>query len=191
MKKINILLSMVFLTLLATTINAQGVKNYLGIKKTITFENKTYHLVWSVHPNENYYKQEYLPKGEKLERFNSMITIDYLKGNFRIEDLVAQKIQELKIAKKSDPITNYNVFKKDKEIILDFLMAAWSKNRKKVLVLERNIYRYVNTKKGVTLFFISKRFYGNKMLPYMKNLKKTKNQLIESFGKVQIPKINL
>ena len=184
----------IFLLFSSIVVNSQNVENYLETEKTIKFDNQNYDLVWSSHPNEVYYKQEYLTKEQTLEKFKSMVTIDFLKGEFKIKDLVNQKIQELEKAKKSNPIVNFTVLEKDGETIIDFLMSVSSKNGKKLLIVERNIYRYTNIEtgntKGLLLFSVSKRAYENEIGEFFENLKKDKNSLIMKVGNFEIPKVN-
>ena len=191
----NKLIVTTFLLFLSIVVNSQNVENYLETEKIIKFDNQNYDLVWSSHPNEVYYKQEYLTKEQTLEKFKSMVTIDFLKGEFKIKDLVNQKIQELEKAKKSNPIVNFTVLEKDGETIIDFLMSVSSKNGKKLLIVERNIYRYTNIEtgntKGLLLFSVSKRAYENEIGEFFENLKKDKNSLIMKVGNFEIPKINL
>ena len=74
----NRLITTTFLLLLSIIGYSQTIENYLQTERTIKFDNKNYDLVWSSHPNENYYKQEYLTNGQNLEKFKSMILIDFL-----------------------------------------------------------------------------------------------------------------
>ena len=190
----NKLIVTTFLLFLSIVVNSQNVENYLETEKIIKFDNQNYDLVWSSHPNEVYYKQEYLTKEQTLEKFKSMVTIDFLKGEFKIKDLVNQKIQELEKAKKSNPIVNFTVLEKDGETIIDFLMSVSSKNGKKLLIVERNIYRYTKIEtentKGLLLFSVSKRAYENEIGEFFENLKKDKNSLIMKVGNFEIPKVN-
>ena len=190
----NKLIVTTFLLFLSIVVNSQNVENYLETEKTIKFDNQNYDLVWSSHPNETYYKQEYLTKEQTLEKFKSMVTIDFLKGEFKVKDLVNQKIQELEKAKKSNPIVNFTVLEKDGETIIDFLMSVSSTNGKKLLIVERNIYRYTNIEtdntKGLLLFSVSKRAYENEIGEFFENLKKDKNSLIMKVGNFEIPKVN-
>jgi hypothetical protein len=190
----NKLIVTTFLLFLSIVVNSQNVENYLETEKTIKFDNQNYDLVWSSHPNETYYKQEYLTKEQTLEKFKSMVTIDFLKGEFKVKDLVNQKIQELEKAKKSNPIVNFTVLEKDGETIIDFLMSVSSTDGKKLLIVERNIYRYTNIEtantKGLLLFSVSKRAYENEIGEFFENLKKDKNSLIMKVGNFEIPKVN-
>jgi hypothetical protein len=190
----NKLIVTTFLLFLSIVVNSQNVENYLETEKTIKFDNQNYDLVWSSHANETYYKQEYLTKEQTLEKFKSMVTIDFLKGEFKVKDLVNQKIQELEKAKKSNPIVNFTVLEKDGETIIDFLMSVSSTDGKKLLIVERNIYRYTNIEtantKGLLLFSVSKRAYENEIGEFFENLKKDKNSLIMKVGNFEIPKVN-
>jgi hypothetical protein len=190
----NKLIVTTFLLFLSVVVNSQNVENYLETEKTIKFDNQNYDLVWSSHPNETYYKQEYLTKEQTLEKFKSMVTIDFLKGEFKVKDLVNQKIQELEKAKKSNPIVNFTVLEKDGETIIDFLMSVSSTDGKKLLIVERNIYRYTNIEtdntKGLLLFSVSKRAYENEIGEFFENLKKDKNSLLMKVGNFEILKVN-
>lgn len=183
-----------FLLFLSIAVNAQNVTNHLGTKKVIEFDNQYYELVWSAHPNDAYYKQEYLIKGQTLERFHSMITIDFLEGAYTVKDFVNQKIQELDNAKKDNPIINYNVLEKDGETIIDFLMSVSTEDGKQLLIVERNIYRYtiIDTEnvKGLLLFSVSTRAYENEITDFFKAIKKDMNDLIMKVGNVVIPAVH-
>jgi len=168
---------------------SQNAENYLQTKRTIKFDHKEFNLVWSSHPNEVYYKQEFLTKNQNIEKFKTMITIDFLKGDYKIKDLVNRKIQELENAKKSNPIINWTILEKDGETILDFLMSINSKDGKQLLVVERNIYRYTKKVNGLLLFAVSERAYENEIDTFFKNLKENKNSLILKVGNFKIPEI--
>ena len=185
----NKLITTVFFLLISIIGFSQNVENYLQTEKVIKFDNKEFNLVWSSHPNEVYYKQEYLTKDQNIEKFKTMVTIDFLKGDFKIKDLVNGKIQELEKAKKSNPIINWTVLEKDGETIIDFLMSVSSKDGKKLLVVERNIYRYTKNTNGLLLFAVSERAYENEIDAFFKNLKENKNSLIIKVGNFKIPEI--
>lgn len=181
-----------FLLLLISIIGySQNVENYLQTEKVIRFDNKEFNLVWSTHPNEVYYKQEYLTKDQNFENFKTMVTIDFLKGDYNIKDLVNRKIQELENAKKSNPIINWNVLEKDGETILDFLMSVSSKDGKELLVVERNIYRYTKNANGLLLFAVSERAYNDEIDTLFKTLKENKYSFIIKVGNFKIPEIKL
>lgn len=192
--KIKILI--LLLTIPLFYVNAQNtVNDYLNISGPIKLNQKEYKLAWSSHPNENYFKQEYISSNENINRYNSMVLIDFVKGDFNIKDVVDQKVAELQEMKKTNPVINYQIFENKEEYILDFLISENSKNGKEILIAERNIYRYKiisNEKnKGVLLFALSERGYPENMDSFFNNLKSNTSKLIEAVGNYKLPDIEI
>lgn len=177
-------------------LNAQNkITEYLNIPGPITLDSKTYQLAWSSHPNENYFKQEYLSSNENLQKYNTMVLIDFVKGNFEIKDAINQKVTELEEIKKTNPVVNYQVFENNGEYILDFLITENSKDGKEILIAERNVYRYKlineNNNKGVMLFAVSERGYKENMEAFFNNLKENSTKLVEIVGNYKLPDIKI
>jgi hypothetical protein len=177
-------------------IKAQNkVNDYLNVPGPINLNQKEYNLAWSSHPNENYFKQEYLSPKENINQYNSMVLIEFVKGNFTLKDIIDQKIGELQEAKKTNPVVNYQVLENNGEYILDFLVSENSKDGKEILIAERNIYRYklINSSKnkGVLLFAVSERGYKKNMDDFFNNLKTNSSQLIEIVGNFKLPDIEI
>ncbi|SEW47654.1 hypothetical protein SAMN05421841_3582 [Chryseobacterium wanjuense] len=177
-------------------LNAQNkITEYLNIPGPIMLDSKTYQLVWSSHPNENYFKQEYLSSNENLQKYNTMVLIDFVKGNFEIKDAINQKVTELEEIKKTNPVVNYQVFENNGEYILDFLITENSKDGKEILIAERNVYRYKlineNNNKGVMLFAVSERGYKENMEAFFNNLKENSTKLVEIVGNYKLPDIKI
>ncbi|UKB85118.1 hypothetical protein LF887_05690 [Chryseobacterium sp. MEBOG06] len=177
-------------------IKAQNkVNDYINVPGPINLNQKVYNLAWSSHPNENYFKQEYLSPKENINRYNSMVLIEFVKGNFTLKDIIDQKIGELQETKKTNPVVNYQILENNGEYILDFLINENSKDGKEILIAERNIYRYQlisNSKnKGVLLFAVSERGYEKNMDNFFNNLKANSSQLIEIVGNFKLPDIEI
>ncbi|WP_079240765.1 hypothetical protein [Chryseobacterium indologenes] len=177
-------------------IKAQNkVNDYLSVPGPINLNQKEYNLVWSSHPNENYYKQEYLNPKENINQYNNMVLIEFVKGDFTLKDIIDQKVGELQEMKKTNPVVNYQVLENNGEYILDFLISENSKNGKEILIAERNIYRYKlinkNKNKGVLLFAVSERGYEKNMDAFFGNLKANSSQLIEIVGNYKLPDIEI
>ncbi|CAD0224327.1 hypothetical protein [Chryseobacterium sp. JV274] len=192
--KLRILILLLIVPLLY--VNAQNkVNDYLNISGPIKLNQKEYNLVWSSHPNENYYKQEYLSSNENINKYGSMILIDFIKGDFNLKDIVDQKVGELQEMKKNNPVVNYQIFENNGEYILDFLISENSKDGKEILIAERNIYRYklVNRgkNKGILLFAMSERGYPENMDSFFNNLKANTSKLIEIVGNYKLPEIEI
>lgn len=171
------------------------VEEYLGVPGPINLGQKVYHLAWSSHPNDMYFKQEYIEPKENINKYNSMVLIDFVKGDFNLKEVIDHKIAELDEMKKINPIVNYQILEKDGEYILDFLISENSKDGKEVLIAERNVYRYKlitkGANKGILLFAISQRGYKENMDQFFKNLKANSSQLIETVGNYKISEIKI
>ncbi|AZB25216.1 hypothetical protein EG339_11815 [Chryseobacterium bernardetii] len=173
--------------------NKNKTHDYLNIPDPIKLNLKEYNLVWSSHPNDNYFKQEYLSSDEDIDKYNSMVLIEFIKGDFNLKDVIDQKVAELQEIKKSNPIVNYEIFESNNgEYILDFLVSKNSKDGQKILIAERNIYRYILIKnKGVLLFALSERGYEKNMEDFFKDLKANSFKLVEFVGIYKLPDIEI
>ena len=178
-------------------VNGQGNKtvNYLK-PAAITFNNTLYNLSWSSHPSANYYKHEYLPKGQAAEKFKSMILLEVVTGNVEIKDIVSAKIKELQAMKAANPIVNYESFDNPAtgEYMIDFLLSANSADGKTIMIIERNVYRYKkftdkSGQTGVLLFGVSTREYGNNSDAFLTSLKQHKKELVNKLAQFTIPEI--
>ena len=104
--------------------------------------------------------------------------------------------QRLRRLKKSNPAVNYDVFEKNGEIVLDFLVSANTPDGKDMSIVERNVYRYKavvdkNGQKGVLLFGVSERAYGNDIDKFLSNLKAHKLALMNLVGAFALPAITI
>jgi hypothetical protein len=189
------------LTLLATTIFftsslAQRTKEYLDVPGPIVFEKNAYQLDWSSHPVANFYKQEYLVKGDTAGKYKTMVLMDVMVTGKGIKEIAGEKIAELKKLKETNPVVNYEIFDNPSsgEYMLDFVLSANTADGKYISIVERNVYRYKaftdkNGKKGVLLFGISTRGYGNSINSFFASLKANRKALIDQVAKFTIPDI--
>lgn len=172
------------------------IADYLGIGSQIHFENVSFQLAWSAHPQTRYFKQEYLPAGESLEQFKSLLTIDVLFEARSVKDIVTAKITELEKLKESNPVVQYATFEKDGEVMLDFLLSQNTADGKRLSFVERNVYRYkaitdAKGVKGVMLFAFSSRAYGNGIDSFFRELKDHRFDMIKSVGAFSLPSVTL
>lgn len=184
-----------FLMLMVQFFMAQNkVEDYLHLGDKYRFDNKDYKLVWSSHPASNFYKQEYILPNENVEKYTRMIMIDFLEGDLTPKDAISNFVNNLENSKKQNPIINYQMYEREDEYMLDFIISKNSQDGKEVLILERNVYRYfrINTpkRKGVLLFGISDRAYTKKEMDNMFSvLKNKKLDLVNKVIQIEVPKI--
>lgn len=182
-----------FLFVVVQSATGQGNKiDRFHIPMPIKFENSSYYLSDSYHPESYYYKQEYIPKGESADHFNSMVTIDVVIADVSVKDVVDQKINEIQAMQKTDPIVKYELMEHPEkgEYMLDFLMSQTVDGR--VLIVEWNLYRYKvyttkSGKKGVLLFAYSLRGYEGKTKDFLISLKTKRPQIDKSMGEYKLP----
>ncbi|MBB1574953.1 MAG: hypothetical protein HG427_005860 [Flavobacteriaceae bacterium] len=184
-----------FLMLMVQFFMAQNkVEDYLHLGDKYRFDNKDYKLVWSSHPASNFYKQEYILPNENVEKYTRMIMIDFLEGDLTPKDAISNFVNNLENSKKQNPIINYQMYERENEYMLDFIISKNSQDGKEILILERNIYRYfrINTpkRKGVLLFGVSDRAYTKKEMDNMFSvLKNKKLDLVNKVIQIEVPKI--
>lgn len=198
MKKTKIVVTVIsfFIAVMAQGQTGKTVTEYLNVPGPVSLNNESFSLAWSSHPSATYYKQEYIAAKDNLDKFKKMVLVEVLTGNAKAADLAQAKIAELKQMKLSNPIVNYEVFQKNGEYILDFLLSENAPGGKKINILERNVYRYKevidkNGQKGVMLFGASERAYGNDADTYLVALKKTKSTLTNAVAAYVIPQLTI
>ncbi len=187
-----------FLFALSTSFNrhAADAVNYLNTGDTLTVNNQQYKLSWSSHPGTNYYKQEYLPAGETPDHYKSMLMVDYLLIDTPAKYIVGVKINEIRERKKTDAVANFLVQKNEKtgEYLLDFIMSDGGGGKSSVV--ELNAYHYKNYTdkaghKGVLLFALSKRAYGDDVMPFLRNLKSERQNIIKTMAEASFPGVEV
>lgn len=175
---------------------AQKTTDKLNVPGPILIDGKSHVLSWASNPSAGFYKQEYIPAGDDLNKFRSMVLLDVSVGNFQLKDIVSAKIAELKKMKESNPLVNYEIFQKNGEYLLDFLLSANAADSKTIDIVERNIYRYKiftdrSGKKGILLFGVSVRSYGNDIDNFLKALKTGKATLLNEIAQYNIPAVSI
>ena len=172
---------------------ADGVTDYLGVPGPINVNQLTYDLTWSSHPKDNFYVQEYTPKGETPERYSNMLTLQVVTGNKSAKEVLGALIRILEERGKTDPLVHHEVFQsaagKD-EYLIDFLQSEGSGPS----IVEWNAFRYKTfTDKsgytGVLLFGISRRAYDEQIQPFLVTLKTERIKLRNALSAHPLPEI--
>jgi len=170
--------------------------DYLSVPGPIVFDKKSYNLSWSSHPSPDFYKHEYIEKGDPADSYKVMILMDVIAGASDLKSVVASKITELKKLKEGNPMVNYQSFENTKqgEYMIDFILSANAADGKTMSAVERNVYRYKtftdnSGKANILLFGVSTRAYGANIDYFLNSLKTNKNDLVNKVSQFNIPKI--
>lgn len=152
--------------LIAVPAFAQDKTDRLGVPGPLKLGGESYALVWSSQPTADYFKQQYLPSGAKLESYKSMVIVEFLATDRSVADVVAAQTNMIRERKATnDPVANFAAFENPStgEVLLDFILSA--RDQKGEYIVEWNGYRYaeaeLNGRRGVMLFALSERAYGN------------------------------
>lgn len=169
---------------------AQAQEDALGIPGPIVFEDEAFDLVWTSHPTEALYKQEYLPEGEVVEAYGQMFMVDVLLDGATAEGAAGNMIAGLRERQATDPMVNFDIIQNDAtgEIILDFLLSDESTG---VLIVEWNAYRYVPLEGGLAMFGISRRGYGDDVDGFLADLAQSRPGTIEALAGLDLPEITI
>ena len=173
---------------------SDDITDRIGVKGPLEFNGLSFNLAWSDQPRDNYYIQEYLPLGEKVESFEQMMTIHLFVTDMSVNEAVQQKGKELSSRKKSDPLCNYQITESPdgKEYMVDFILSE-SKGEE-MTIAEFNVYRYKetdlgNNQKALMVYSYSKRSYGDGITPFLKNLKDEKINYLNEMALTSIPEV--
>lgn len=179
--------------LMTQTIQAQDNAERLGVPGPVQFDGTAYALAWSSHPAPNYFKQEYLPQGQRVEDYTSMLIIELAVG-VDVSTALAAQVNMLNTRRTTDPLVNFDVLQNEKsgEAVLDFIIS--SKDTQGQYIVEWNAYRYSpwtdGKQEGVALFAISHRAYGNEdSRAFMSRLQSLRPQQISLITRQTLPAI--
>jgi len=172
----------------------------------INFSGVIYRLVWQSHPTPNYSKYQYLPEGQQLPYYQTMLILEKItgtgyraidqtqcpladsKGNLTVDVAACAQIQFLKQRKQVDPITQYEAIENERlgEVLLDFIVSA--EDKEKGTIIEWNGYRYIPIDNGVLLYAQSIRAYGDEEgLSFLRALGPKRQQWIPALISARVP----
>jgi hypothetical protein len=167
----------------------------LGTKGRVNFDNQVYNLSWSAHTSGNYYKQEYIPAGEVVDKYKSMVMVEAATGAITVKDSMDAKVAELRTLRSSNPFISYDTFHMagKEEFVLDFVITQNTADNKSAIVAERNIYRYKSLpgKNGIMLFAVSVRTYGADTKNFLANIKNGRNILVDKVKSYSLPELKI
>ena len=190
---LKVILAHVLLLIGTRAFSQKPVANILGTPATISFAGKMFSLSWSSHLTPDYYKEEFMVKGETAEKFRSMLLLDAVKSSGNLDEVVEGKLAGLSELKKTNPDIFYQeVAAPAGERMIDFTMTASSADGKTLIIAERNVYRYrvftdKSGKKGIMLCGIAQREYGKAIPGFLAALKTSRELLVTQMRGFVIP----
>lgn len=190
-KNVILIIGFCCFTMMSFTIN--NIIDYLSIGSELSFNNESYNLAWSSHPNATYFKQEYLRKSDKLEKYEKMIIVEAIKTTLNPEKASQMKINELANLKKINPIINFKQVQSSNpnDKIISFTISGGN-------ILEWNVYKYqqqqIENENMIVLYAYSYRNYiSNKedVTKFINYVKNNESNMIENITKIKIPKVKI
>lgn len=177
------------LALLTLAVPVVAQEDAIGIAGPISFEDTEFELAWTSNPSATYFKQEYLPAGEKVETYSQMFMVDVLTEGATPQSAVAEMLASLEARKPNDPVVNHAVMANEEtgEIVLDFLMSDSSNQ----IVVEWNAYRYVPREEGLVLYAISRRGYGDQATGFLRDLGQWRMDTVTELATMELPAVAL
>lgn len=173
--------------------NAQA-SDHLGVPGPIELDGTAYALAWSAQPAAGYIKQEYVPAGQSVERYDEMLLVETVCCAIGVMDAVAAQATMLNERKEADPLVNMDIIQNEAsgEALLDFLISG--RDAQGGLIVEWNAYRYAphaqgDGDSGVLLFGVSHRAYGDEAArTFLEGLKTLRPSLIETLATAELPR---
>ncbi len=153
------------------------------------FGDKPFALAWSSAPRPGYVKQEYLPAGQAPGSYESMLLIEVLDGPVDVRGAVSAQVSSLSGRRGQDPLFNMQLLRKESlgEVLLDFLIGGRSDDGRSIA--EWNGYRYLPLPgRGVMLFAVSHRGYGDSINAFLTRLKSFRPAEIARIAAYVVPR---
>ncbi len=151
--------------LAVSNINAQERKDILSIPGPIDLHGTEFFLSWSKPVSKTLFRQQYLPRDEKMENFTQLIEFSYFNKEIDIELAVRQKVEQIQAREKTDKLAKVNVSqnKDGSEFIVDYFISE--NPEKGEPYVEYIVDRFISEDKGAgktfLIFSYVKRAYNN------------------------------
>lgn len=162
---------------------AADAADRIGVPGPIRFGDTEFALQWVSNPSPELYKQEYVPAGQRVERYDSMLMLDVRPLGADLAQTARAMIEQIEARKTTDPVANFEVLVNEAgdEVLLDFLLSAPDASG---VIVEWNAYRYRRGPggQGTTMVGISRRGYGDAARGFLVDLKTRRAQDIATLS---------
>ncbi|MDR2204557.1 MAG: hypothetical protein LBE36_00105 [Flavobacteriaceae bacterium] len=147
-------------------------------------------LTWSKQQSNTFSTQQYLPRDERIEDFNQLLTFSFFNKEIDIEYAVRDKMDQVQKKIDKDKFGKVNLTENPDgtEFIIDY---TFSDDRDENLpFVEYTLERFKKYEKSFLILSYSKRIYGDFKAAY-KTISKQRDQLMTTMIEYKIPKITL
>ena len=185
---------LVFILALGLFKAQDNVTDLLSIPGPIDLDGTEFLLAWSKQPSKTLYRQQFLPRDEKIENFTQLLDFSYFNKEIEIELAVRQKVESIQNRESKDKFAKVNVSESPdgKEYIVDYFISEAPE--KGDSYIEYNVYRFkqieVGTQKSFLILTYTKRSYGD-LKSAAKTLAKQRDLLMTNLIEYKIPEIKV
>ena len=191
LKKIFILL---FISALAMFKAQDHVPDLLSIPGPIEYDGTEYFLSWSKPVSKTLFRQQFLPRDERIENFTQLLDFSYFNKEIEMELAVRQKVESIQDREKTDKFAKVNVIESPDgtEYIVDYYISE--SPEKGDSFIEYNVYRFktytTGTEKSFLILAHAKRMYGD-LKSSAKSLAKQRDHILTTMIEYKIPEIKV
>ena len=170
----------------------ETVIDVLSVPGPIEFNNTEFLLAWSKQPSKTLFRQQFLPRDEKIEDYNQLLDFSFFNKEIDIELAVRQKVESIQKREEKDKFAKVNVTESPTgdEFIVDYFISEAPENGDSYV--EYNVYRFKKFENGAQksflILFYSTRIYGD-LKSSAKALGKQRDQLMGAMIEYKIPDI--
>ena len=189
LKKFTILFFIVALSFLKAQDDAVDL---ISVPGPIEFNDTKFLLAWSKQPSKTLFRQQFLPRDERIEDYNQLLDFSFFNKEIEMELAVRQKVESIQKRGEKDKFSKVNVTESPAgdEFIVDYFISEAPENGNSYV--EYNVYRFKQFENGgqksFLILFYSTRIYGD-LKSSAKALAKKRDQLITNMIEYKIPAI--
>jgi hypothetical protein len=168
------------------------VLDVISVPGPIEFNDTEFLLAWSKQPSKTLFRQQFLPRDERIEDYNQLLDFSFFNKEIEMELAVRQKVESIQKRGEKDKFSKVNVTESPTgdELIVDYFISEAPENGNSYV--EYNVYRFKqfenDGQKSFLILFYSTRIYGD-LKSSAKALVEKRNQLITNMIEYKIPTI--
>ena len=170
------------------------VADLLSVPGPIEYDGTEYFLVWSKPISKTLYRQQYLPRDERIEDFTHLLDFSFFTKEIDMELAVRQKVESIQQRSGSDRYAKVNVTESPdgSEYIVDYYISETPEKGNSFV--EYNIYRFKGYNDGTDKSFLilsyAERIYGD-LKSAARTLSRQRDHLLATMIEYKIPEIKV